>query len=76
LCLIILEKNNDKKENHIRASIVFSSIDIWANIGSIISATLILILKGNMIPDLVVSIIIFCLILWEAIEIFVKTKKN
>jgi Co/Zn/Cd efflux system component len=29
-----------------------------------------------MIPDLVVSITIFCLILWEAIEIFVKTKKN
>jgi Co/Zn/Cd efflux system component len=76
ICLYVLEKNKSKDSN-ISASIVFSAIDLWANIGSLIAAVLtITISKVGEYPDLIISVFIFILIAIEATKIFINRFKH
>lgn len=67
LSLYILQKTKSK-EAHIKASMIFTSNDIIINIGVITAGILVNWLQSN-IPDLVVGIIIFLLVIQGAIRI-------
>jgi len=67
LSLFILQKTKSK-EAHIRASMIFTSNDIIINIGVIVAGVLVHWLHSS-IPDLVVGVIIFLLVVQGAIRI-------
>ena len=67
LSLFILQKTKSK-EAHIRASMIFTSNDIIINIGVIVAGVLVHWLQSS-IPDLVVGVIIFLLVVQGAIRI-------
>jgi Co/Zn/Cd efflux system component len=67
LSLIILQKTNSK-EAHIRASMIFTSNDIIINVG-VITAGVLVNWSQSSIPDLVIGIIIFLIVVQGAIRI-------
>ena len=67
ISLIILQKTKSN-EAHIKASMIFTSNDIIINIGVIVAGVLVNEFQSN-IPDLVVGIIIFLLVVQGAIRI-------
>lgn len=66
-CLLIL-KRSQTKEVHIRASMIFTSNDILANIGVIVAAVLVHFLNSG-IPDLVIGAVVFFLVAKGAVKI-------
>ncbi|GAB5465218.1 MAG: cation diffusion facilitator family transporter [Candidatus Kapaibacteriales bacterium] len=65
---ILLNKSKSKKENHIKASMIFTSNDIIINIGVIMSAVAVSLLDSRY-PDLIIGGIIFTIVIAGAIRI-------
>lgn len=66
-CLAILAKHRDGGA-HMRASWIFSTNDVIANLGVIVSGGLVLLL-GSRIPDLVIGGVISVIVLWGGVRI-------
>jgi Co/Zn/Cd efflux system component len=60
LCLYLLQKSRSR-EAHMRASMIFTSMDVIVNIGVIV-AGLIVYLTSSMLPDLIVGTVVFVLV--------------
>lgn len=71
-CLFLLQKSSTK-EAHIQASLIFTSNDIIINIG-VIAAGLLVFWTGSKMPDLVVGIIVFVLVIYGAMRILKLSK--
>ena len=71
-CLYILQKTKSR-DAHIRASIIFSSNDIFINAG-VICAGLLVKVFGSQIPDLVVGSIVFVIVIIGAMRILKLAK--
>ncbi|HCO66591.1 MAG TPA: cation transporter [Dysgonomonas sp.] len=71
-CLWLLQRTRSN-EAHIRASIIFSANDVIINIGVIIAALLVWQLQSN-IPDLVIGIIVFLIVIRGAFRILQLAK--
>lgn len=68
ICLYLLQKSKSKEESHMKASTVFTSNDIVINLGVIIAAILVNLLNSAM-PDLIIGIIVFVIVIKGAIRI-------
>jgi Co/Zn/Cd efflux system component len=68
VCLYLFQKSNDKKEAHMKASMIFTSNDIVINFGVIVAGLLVYSLESN-IPDLVIGLIVFVIVVNGAIRI-------
>jgi Co/Zn/Cd efflux system component len=66
ICVALLQKS--KSEVHMRASLIFTSMDVIANLGVITAGVLVYFTRSN-IPDLVVGSIVFILVLQGAYRI-------
>jgi cation diffusion facilitator family transporter len=71
-CLWLLQRTKSK-DAHIRASVIFSANDVIINIGVIIAALLVWRLDHNM-PDLIIGIIVFLIVIRGAIRILKLAK--
>ena len=71
-CLYLLQKSKSK-EAHMRASMIFTSNDVIINIGIIVAAIMVKWLNSN-IPDLVVGIVVFIVVIQGAIRILKLSK--
>lgn len=67
-CLYLLQKSKSD-ENHIKASMIFTSNDVIVNLGVILAGTLVYLTHSN-IPDLIVGILVFILVGKGAFRIF------
>lgn len=67
VCLWILQRNKSK-DAHMRASVIFSANDVIINIGVIIAALFVWALESN-IPDLIIGIVIFLIVIRGAVRI-------
>lgn len=72
ICLVIISKHRDSGI-HMRASWIFSTNDVIANLGVIISGVLVFIV-GNRYPDLIVGTIISIIIIRGGITILREAK--
>ncbi|WKY46625.1 cation transporter [Eubacteriaceae bacterium ES3] len=72
ISLVILNRSKSK-EVHIKSSQIFTSNDVIVNIGVIIAGILVFVFKSG-IPDLIVGIIVFSLVLRGAIRIITLAK--
>lgn len=72
LCLFILQKSKSK-EAHMQASMIFTSNDIIINLGVIIAGVLVYWLNSG-IPDLIVGIIVFGIVIQGAFRILKLSK--
>ncbi|MDR2636330.1 MAG: cation transporter [Mycoplasmataceae bacterium] len=72
LCAVLLYLGS--KDKNVKASFWFSAIDCFANAYTIIAAIIIW-NHSNPLPDLIGGIIFFLLVVWAAVEIFVKNYK-
>ncbi|WKY43279.1 cation transporter [Eubacteriaceae bacterium ES2] len=73
ISLVVLNRSKSE-EVHIKSSQIFTSNDVIVNIGVIIAGILVCVFKSG-IPDLVVGIIVFSLVLRGAIRILKLAKK-
>ena len=60
ICLYLLQKSKSQ-EAHIRASMIFTSMDVIVNMGVIVAAVIVY-LTSSMFPDLLVGSIVFVLV--------------
>lgn len=67
-CLYLLQKSKDKKEAHIKASMIFTSNDVIINLGVILAGFLVNWLHSGT-PDLVIGSIVFILVIQGAVRI-------
>lgn len=67
LSLRLLQKNRSR-EAHIRASMIFTSNDILANIGVVLAGILV-VLTGSPYPDLIIGLLVFALVARGALRI-------
>lgn len=67
LCLWLLQKTKSK-EAHIQASVIFSANDVIINIGVIIAGLLVWLLNSY-VPDLIIGVIVFLIVIRGAIGI-------
>ncbi len=74
LSLYILHKTKSK-ENHIKASMIFTSNDVIVNIGIMLAGTLVY-FTHSQIPDLIIGIIVFILVGNGAFRILQLSKKT
>jgi Co/Zn/Cd efflux system component len=65
-CVVLLQRS--KSEVHMRASLIFTSMDVIANLGVIVAGVLVYLTRSN-IPDLVVGSVVFILVLQGAYRI-------
>ncbi len=65
-CVFLLQKS--KNEVHMQASLIFTSMDVIANLGVVTAGILVYLTRSN-IPDLVVGSIVFILVLQGAYRI-------
>lgn len=72
ICLYLLQKSKSK-EAHMRASMIFTSNDIIINLGVIVAGVLVNQFNSG-IPDLVVGIIVFLLVIQGAFRILKLSK--
>ena len=72
ICLYILQKTKSK-EAHIRASIIFSSNDIFINAGVILAGTAVWLFNSK-IPDLIIGSIVFVIVIGGAFRILKLAK--
>lgn len=68
VCLYLLQRSGSKEEAHMKASMIFTSNDVIINSGVILAGLLVLWSKSN-IPDLVIGIIVFIMVIKGAIRI-------
>jgi len=73
ICLYILQKSKSK-EAHMRASMIFTSNDIIINLGVIVAGVMVYWSNSN-IPDLIVGIIVFLLVIQGALRILKLSKQ-
>lgn len=66
-CLVLLHKHRDG-EIHMRASWIFSTTDVQANVGVIVAGLLVM-LTGSAWPDLVIGMAVCGLVVWGAVRI-------
>ncbi len=66
ICVFLLRRS--KTEVHMRASLIFTSMDVIANLGVIVAGVLVYLTRSNL-PDLVVGSIVFILVLQGAYRI-------
>ncbi len=67
-CLYILQKSKSKEEAHMKASMIFTSNDVFINIGVIIAGGMVLLTQSKY-PDLIVGTIVFLIVIMGAIKI-------
>lgn len=67
LCLYLLQKSKSN-EAHMKASMIFTSNDIIINIGVIIAGILVSV-SGNRLPDLIIGLVVFTVVIRGAIRI-------
>ncbi|MDL2230226.1 cation diffusion facilitator family transporter [Alistipes sp. OttesenSCG-928-L06] len=72
LCLWLLQRTKSK-EAHIRASVIFSANDVIINIGVIAAGFMVWWLNSN-IPDLVIGIVVFLIVIRGAVRILKLSK--
>ncbi|MDD3845600.1 MAG: cation transporter [Syntrophorhabdaceae bacterium] len=70
-CVFLLQRS--KREVHMQASLIFTSMDVIANLGVIVAGVLVYFTRSN-IPDLVVGSIVFILVLQGAYRILKLAK--
>jgi len=68
LCLYLLQKSNSNNEAHMKASMIFTSNDVIINVGVVLAAILVFWFDSNM-PDLIIGIIVFLLVIRGAYRI-------
>ncbi|GAA3589706.1 cation diffusion facilitator family transporter [Flavivirga amylovorans] len=73
ICLYVLQKNKNKEEAHIQASMIFTSNDVIINLGVIIAGVLVTWLNSNK-PDLIIGMIVFVLVIQGAFRILKLSK--
>ena len=73
ICLYILQKSKSKEEEHMKASMIFTSNDIIINLGVISAGLLVNWLDSNK-PDLIVGTIVFGLVVQGAFRILKLSK--
>lgn len=61
ICLYLLQQSTNK-EAHIKASLIFTSNDVIANIGVMVAGGLVYLLDSNK-PDLIIGILVFLLVI-------------
>ena len=69
----MLLQRTKSKDAHIRASVIFSANDVIINIGVIIAALFVWWLESN-IPDLIIGIVVFLVVIRGAIRILKLAK--
>ncbi len=62
-------KKSSSQEVHIKATQIFTSNDVFVNIGVIVSAVLVAVLRSK-IPDLIIGAVVFAIVLRGAVQIF------
>ena len=72
VCLWILQRTKSK-DAHIRASVIFSANDVIINIGVIVAALFVWALESN-IPDLIIGVVIFLIVIRGAFRILKLAK--
>lgn len=72
-CLVLISKHKNG-EVHMRASWIFSTNDVLANLG-VIASGVIVHFTGSRIPDLVIGLIISGVVLFGGIKIVTEAKK-
>ena len=72
ICLWLLQRTKSN-EAHIRASVIFSANDVIINIGVILAAIFVWQLNSN-IPDLIIGVIVFLIVIRGAIRILQLAK--
>ena len=73
ICLYLLQQSENKEEAHMKASSIFTSNDIIINLGVIAAAVLVNWLNSA-IPDLVIGIIVFAIVIQGALRILKLSK--
>lgn len=73
ICLYLLQQSKSKEEAHMRASSIFTSNDIVINLGVITAGVLVKWLNSA-IPDLVIGIIVFAIVIRGALRILKLSK--
>ncbi len=74
ICLVLISKHKEGGV-HMRASWIFSTNDVIANLGVIVSGALVTII-GNRFPDLIVGTIISLIVIWGGIKILKDAKET
>lgn len=72
ICLYLLQKSKSQ-EAHMRASMIFTSNDIIINLGVIVAGVLVHWLKSGL-PDLIIGVIVFLLVIQGAFRILKLSK--
>lgn len=72
ICLWLLQRTRSK-DAHMKASIIFSANDVIINIGVVVAGLLVWLLNNNL-PDLIVGIIIFLIVIRGAVRILKLAK--
>ena len=73
ICLFLLQLSKNKKEIHMQASMIFTSNDIIINSGVILAAFLVNWTDNNL-PDLIVGLVVFVIVLRGAFRILRLSK--
>ena len=73
ICLYLLQQSKNKEEAHMKASSIFTSNDIVINLGVIAAAVLVKWLNSAL-PDLVIGIIVFVIVIRGALRILKLSK--
>jgi Co/Zn/Cd efflux system component len=73
ICLYLMQKSKSKDEAHMKASLIFTSNDVIINLG-VVTAGLLVNWLNSGIPDLVIGIIVFVLVIQGALRILKLSK--
>ena len=73
ICLYLLQQSKSKEEAHMQASAIFTSNDIVINMG-VIAAALLVKLLNSAVPDLIIGIIVFGIVIQGALRILKLSK--
>ena len=68
ICLVLLQRSKGKDDAHMKASLIFTSNDVIINLGVIIAAFLVYLLNSS-IPDLLIGLIVFIIVIRGAFRI-------
>lgn len=74
ICLVLISKHKDGGV-HMRASLIFSTNDVLANLGVILSGVLIVVIDSRA-PDLIIGTIISLIVMRGGIAIIMESKKE
>jgi Co/Zn/Cd efflux system component len=73
-CLVLLRRHREG-EIHMRASWIFSTTDVQANVGVILAGVLVM-LTGSAIPDLLIGLAIVGLVLRSGVRILRQARAS